>query len=162
MPNPARAVLLGGLTVGLLDGLYAIIAAAIRTGKPGRVFQSVAGGLIGAESAFAGGAATVALGILLHFTVATLIVLTFYLLSRRLPILTRHPVPLGMAFGLVAYFVMNAVVIPLSAYTRPLFSFRPEVGGVLAHLFLVGLPAALIIARLAPPSPGAQAAPARR
>ena len=72
--SASLAVLVGGLVVGALDGLYAVIASLVRGGDPTRVFMGVASGLLGREAAFRGGAGPVALGVVLHFVVATLIV----------------------------------------------------------------------------------------
>jgi len=158
MTKPARAILFGALTVGVLDGLDAIIFFGLRGVAPGRIFQSIASGLLGRGS-FQGGAAAVALGVLLHFTVALGIVATYHFASRRLPTLAQRPFLWGPLYGVAAYLVMNYVVIPLSAV--PARAGAPPlpvvVNGVLIHMFGVGLPAALF-ARAAradgePPSP---------
>lgn len=144
-PTQALAVGAGGLLVGALDGLYAVIASLTRGGDPRRVFMAVASGLVGRETAFANGTSMVLVGVLLHFLVATLIVLTYWLLARRLPLLTRQPIACGAVFGLTAYAVMNIVVIPLSAIDRAPLDFRPALAGALVHVFLVGIPAALLV-----------------
>ena len=144
-PAQAIAVAAGGLLVGALDGLYAVIASITRGGDPRRVFMAVASGLVGRETAFAGGTAMVLLGVLLHFMVATLIVLTYWLLARRLPLLTQRPLRCGAVFGLIAYAVMNVAVIPLSAIDRAPLAFRPAIAGALVHVLLVGIPAALMV-----------------
>ncbi len=159
MTKPARAILLGALTVGVLDGLDAIIFFGLRGVAPHRIFQSIASGLLGRAS-FQGGAATVALGVLLHFTVALGIVATYHLASRRLPTLAQRPFLWGPLYGIAAYLVMNYVVIPLSAVTRGGTPALPVVvNGVLIHMFGVGMPAALFAraarAEVEPPrSPG--------
>jgi len=60
----------------------------------------------------------------------------------------RQPVASGIAYGVVAYVVMNYVVIPLSAVTpggpKPL---PVVVNGLLIHMFGVGIPAALAARR---------------
>ena len=81
---------------------------------------------------------------MLHFFIAFVIVVVYFLASRRAPVLTRHAVALGMANGIVVYFVMSYIVIPLSAASQGSFSFPVLVTGILIHAFGVGLPAALI------------------
>ena len=148
--TPGRAILAGGLIVGILDGLDAILFFGLRSGaKPGRIFQGIAAGLIGREAALAGGIATVLLGILCHFTVATCIVAGYVLASRKIGVLTRQPIAAGMAYGVVAWVVMNYVVIPLSALP-PATGPRPlavTVNGLLIHMFGVGIPAAMAATR---------------
>jgi hypothetical protein len=58
-------------------------------------------------------------------------------------VLTRHAVTLGMAYGIVVFFVMNRIVIPLSAASVGPFSLPVFINGILIHAFGVGLPAAL-------------------
>jgi hypothetical protein len=87
MWTPARALLVGGLTVGVLDGLDALIFFGLRGVAPARVFQGIASGLLG-RSAFAGGMATALLGILLHFFIAFAVVTLYHVAARRLPGLT--------------------------------------------------------------------------
>ena len=151
--SPARALLYGTLTVGTLDLLDAIIFFGLRSGvfRPVRVCQSIASGLLG-RSAFEGGAATAALGLALHFFIAFVIVAAFFLVSRRMTILRRHPFVVGPLYGLVVYVVMNDVVIPLSAIgsgTPPPLDIL--INGLLIHAFGVGLPSALF-ARAAGPA----------
>ena len=108
-------MLAGGLLAGALDITYACVFWAVKADlPPTRIFQSVAAGLLG-EASFEGGAATAALGLFLHFFIACTMALTYYLVSRRWTVLVRHPVPLGIAYGLLLYVVMNYIVVPLSA-----------------------------------------------
>jgi uncharacterized membrane protein YagU involved in acid resistance len=127
-----------------------LIFFGLRGAPPIRIFQSIAGGLLGRDAARGGGMATAALGAVLHFTIATIIVAVFVLASRRLPLLVRRPWLCGALYGLLAYAVMNFVVLPLSALHSPLELAPPAVlvNGLLIHVFGVGLPAALF-ARLA-------------
>jgi len=144
--SPARAILYGGLTVGVLDGLDAIVFFGLRNGVgPLRIFKGIAGGLLGREAAVAGGWPTALLGVLLHFTIATTIVTVFYLASRRLPFLTLRPFVWGPLYGVVVYLTMNLVVLPLSAlHGTGLPQALPVLlNGVLIHIIGVGTPSAL-------------------
>ena len=59
-------------------------------------------------------------------------------------LLTRHPVICGLLYGLMAYAVMNLVLIPLSKIGGPTMPPLPVLAnGLLIHMFGVGLPAAL-------------------
>ncbi len=148
--SPAQAVLLGTLTVGVLDLIDAMVFFGLRGVTPVRILQSIAAGLLGRD-AFRGGPATAALGALLHFFIAFGIVCVYYLVSRRLGILTRHPVLCGLLYGVVVFVIMNRVVIPLSAAATGPMSLPVLVNGLLIHALGVGLPSALF-ARAARPS----------
>lgn len=156
LSRTARAIALGGLTVGLLDGLDAVLFFGARGVPPDRIFQAIAGGLLG-KAAFSRGALTTALGVALHFLIATTIVAVCVAASRRLPALVRRPFLYGPLYGLAVYLVMNLVVIPLSAAGGGNRTLPVVLNGVLIHLLGVGLPAVLWAraASLSPPSPRA-------
>jgi hypothetical protein len=139
-----QAVLYGSLAVGTLDALDALVFFGLRSGaKPVRIFQGIASGLIG-PAARQGGLKTAALGVALHYFIAFGIVVTYVLASRRVRLLTTRPVMCGLLYGLVAYAVMNLVVIPLSKIGGPTMPALPVLAnGLLIHMFGVGLPAAL-------------------
>jgi hypothetical protein len=151
--SPRRAIVYGGLTVAVIDGLDAIVFFGLRSGVgPVRIFKGIAGGLLGRDAALAGGWPTALLGVVMHFTIATTIVALFVLLSRRLPFLAERPLVWGPVYGIAAYFVMNLVVLPLSAlHGTGLPSALPVLlNGILIHIIGVGTPSALF-ARAATP-----------
>jgi hypothetical protein len=79
----------------------------------------------------------------LHFVIATGVVVTYFLASRRIHALTEHPWALGAIYGVAVFGVMNFVVIPLSAVSLRPRSFLAMMPGILIHIFGVGIPAAL-------------------
>jgi hypothetical protein len=138
-----RALLLGGLTAGVLDLLDALVFFGLRGAAPSRILQSIAAGVLGRAS-YQGGTGSAALGLVLHFVIALLIVATYFGVVRALPILNRRPFLAGPLFGLAAYFVMNYIVVPMSAIgSGPHPGGAVLVNGLLIHAFGVGLPAAL-------------------
>lgn len=140
--SPARAMALGGLTVGTLDALDAIIFFGFRGVSAQRIFQGIAAGLVG-PSARQGGIATVLLGVAIHFMIATVIVAVYCLASRKLPMLRSRVLLWGPLYGIVAYLFMNEVVITLRFGQQPLPPLPVLLNGVLIHMFGVGLPSAL-------------------
>src|SRR5262245_42306595 len=111
-----QVILVGTLLVGTLDILDAILFFGLRNGAtPAGIFRSIAAGLVGREAARAGGVETVLLGAGLHYFIACSIVTVYYLASRRLAFLARQPLIYGPLYGVLVYFFMNQVVIPLSA-----------------------------------------------
>lgn len=143
-----QVILLGGLIAGTLDITGACVVSWLRAGvSPVRVFQSVASGLLG-PAASTGGAKTAALGLALHFFIATVWTAVFYFASRKLRFMVSRPVPIGLLYGVVVYLFMNFVVIPLSAVPRrgpPPLSGR--IIGLLVIIFCIGLPISLIVSR---------------
>lgn len=147
-PRALDTILYGGLIVGVLDGLDALIFFGLRGSKPASIFQYIASGLVG-RSAFTGGWKTTLLGVLLHFLVAFILATIYYLLSLAFPILIRRAVLSGLVFGPIAHIVMFFIVTPLSAAPRIPFRIAPFLNGIIGHALLVGLPIALIARRSA-------------
>lgn len=136
----ASAILSGGLVAGACDITYACLANNIRFGSPfTRTLQSVASGLLGRD-ALQGGWKTAALGLSLHFFIALTAATVYYAASRKVPFMLREPWLSGLLYGVLVYFLMSFVVVPLSAAP---FRIRFEILGLLVHMFLVGLPIAL-------------------
>jgi hypothetical protein len=149
MRTNVRVILYGGLVAGTLDLAAAFISSWLRAGVgPVRVMQSIASGLLGA-AAFTGGAGSAALGVALHFLIATVATAVFYVASRTLRFLVKQPITAGLLYGVAVYLFMNFVVIPLSAVPRrggaPPLSGR--IIGLLIIMFCVGLPIALLVRR---------------
>lgn len=108
------AIVQGGLVAGTLD----IGAAALINGvSPAFIVRFVAGGVLG-KDALAGGASVAFLGVALQL-VMSLIIAAFYVgAAQRIGGLRRHWIAAGLAYGVVVFFVMNYVVVPLSAWAR--------------------------------------------
>lgn len=140
-----RPIIIAGIAVGVMDIASAFIMAHFRGSTPMRLLQFVASGLLG-QSAFEGGATTAALGLTLHFAIAFSVVTVFYLATRKLPALLERPVLSGLAYGLIVFAVMNLVILPLSA-AKPRHALVPDVIQIAIHMFIIGLPTALLIRR---------------
>jgi uncharacterized membrane protein YagU involved in acid resistance len=143
----AKAIVLGGLLGGALDLLFAVSFAGYNGAAPNRVFQAVASGLLG-DGAFSGGNGVEALGIACHFGLSILWAAVFAAVAWQVPALTRRPILAGIGFGLIVFLSMRFVVLPLSAYPRPV-SFKPlaTVLDLLSHMLLFGTPIALVVRR---------------
>lgn len=145
-PRVLETIVYGGLAIGVLDAIDAMVFFGLYAGaSPVRIWQSVAAGLLGREAAVGGGLATSALGLFLHIVISFLVATVYYIGARNISFLVRHPVISGLAFGVIANFVMQYFVIPLSAAPGSTeFRLGPFLNGVIGHAFLVGLPVALI------------------
>ena len=145
--HPLVFVLAGGLVAGTFDIVYACAFWALKLDVPAqRILQSVAAGLLG-KASFAGGAATAALGLALHYLIALSMSGVYYLAARRWPPLWQRPVTCGAIYGLVVYIVMNYVVVPLSragpGSKDPLWITLT----IAVHVLLIGIPIAIFARR---------------
>lgn len=153
-----RAILWAWLLCGVLDITSAIVLTIAGGGSPLRMFQGIASAVIGPKS-FELGAATMVLGLAMHFGVALTAASLYYWLSRRIPFLFDQPVVGGILFGIFWLFVMYRGVLPLLAALRPLYIANapprrppPDIWPwpFFVHIGCVGLPIALSIRRFGP------------
>ena len=132
-------VLGAGPAAGLLDILNAIVFWRLYSGASATaILQSIAAGLLG-KAAFAGGAATAALGLAIHLLIMFAMAGIYWLACRRFRWMVDHPAKAGIAYGLLTWAAMNYVVVPLSRAEPPPFILAWFLDGLLAHVLLVGL-----------------------
>ncbi len=105
------AILLGGFIAGTIDIFAASLINHINLVV---ILHSIASGLLGRNS-FYGGWPSAAIGLGLQWAMALVIAAIYVLASRAIPVLARYWVWGGLAYGVGIYFVMNFVVVPLSA-----------------------------------------------
>lgn len=141
-----------GLVAGTLDIGENLIFNAFRRVTPKMVFQYIASGLIDGRSFIMGGD-SVALGVAIHYAIAMSWTVIFYLLSRKLLVLTRHAAISGIVYGGIVYVIMNFLVLPLTRvpHAPKAMTLASRISGVLALLFCIGLAIALFIRKFAPP-----------
>lgn len=134
------AIIGGGFVAGLIDIVYAcVFYGALYDVAPMRIFQSVAAGWFGRDAAMSGGAQTAALGLLTHFGITIAMAAIYVIASLRAPVLRTRWLTFGLLYGAALWAAMNFVVVPLSNAPEPTFSIWPTIGGVLIHMFGVGL-----------------------
>jgi hypothetical protein len=149
-----RAILYGGLTAGALDLIDAFVFFGVRSGaRPMGILHSIAAGFLGRDAARAGGVPTAVVGFFSHFLVAFCIVTVYVLASRVIPLLRKQWLVCGLLFGVIAYFVMTWLVVPMSNAGNGQLTFALPVtpvmiNGILIHAFGVGLPAAYFSSRI--------------
>jgi len=141
-----QGIVLGGLTSGLIDLVYASATSAFKGASVLRPWQGVAFGLIG-PAARDGGAGIALLGITLHFmiTFGAAAILTLILWS--LPWFVKRPLMTGVLFGFGFLLVMNYVILPLSAIGRPIYAGQGFLTAILAHVIMMGLPITWFVTR---------------
>jgi hypothetical protein len=142
----SRTIFLAGFVAGVLDITAAFVTWAPKGISPGIILRGIASGLLGPK-AFQGDWSIAALGLALHFLIAFSAAAVFYIASRRLSFMTCRPVLAGVSYGVVVYFVMYWIVLPLSNYHRHPFSLSATIVAILTHMICVGSPISLIVHR---------------
>jgi len=93
------------------------------------------------------GMAGAILGLLVHFALMAIMATVLVVYLRSSPAALGRPVVVGVFYGLLTYFIMNWLVVPLR-FGTPLPPKPISVATQLfAHILLVGIPMALIAAR---------------
>jgi hypothetical protein len=154
-----RRFLYAGLLTAVVDGLFASALNVFAYGSTAaRLFQGVASVVVGRE-AFDGGAATVALGVLLHVGVAFAWSAVFVFLVLRLRwvqalLASRGGViKVAALYGPFIWMVMSLAVIPLFVRRPPTIGARWAVQ-LLGHIAFVGVPMVAASTKGGIPGPG--------
>jgi hypothetical protein len=139
-------IALAGVAGGLVDAFYFSVLAWMQGRSPFRVLQSIASFWLGAASMYAG-AISALLGLATHFGLAILMAAGYAAAAAKLPLLRQRPHTAGPVYGLILYWVMYYLVLPLrwpEIYPR-FFGWMSGLD-ILAHMG-VGLAIALVLAR---------------
>jgi uncharacterized membrane protein YagU involved in acid resistance len=146
--DSVRTIVASGLLAGVCDLLGAIVSSIHRGITPFRILQAVASGWLGMRS-YELGYGSAALGLVSHFAIALGWASVFVIASRGVTLLTERPLLAGALYGIAVYWLMQLVVLPLSAYPhKRLTSWSTILIGNVVHVICVGTPIALVTQRL--------------
>jgi hypothetical protein len=135
------------LVAGTLDILSAFVFSGIRGTGPLTVLSGVASGPFGDAMAHSGWTGA-AVGLGIHFAIMAVQVAAFMLLAAWQPGILQTRLVTGVLFGLAVYVVMYWVVLPIRwPDVFPAGALRHLPSALFAHIFCVGLPIVLIVAR---------------
>jgi hypothetical protein len=137
--------MLGTLVCGTLDLLFAVILTLLRGKEPGAMLRFVASGPFADATGW--GSVGSLLGVVVHFALMAIMVAVLVLLLVRRPELMDTPWRTALAFGVLTYFAMNWVVVPLRFHTPLPPKLLPLATQLFAHVVLVGMPATFIARR---------------
>jgi hypothetical protein len=145
-PNskPFLAIPVGGLIVGVLDITSAFIVNGLRGIMPTRVLQGIASGLLGPYS-FKAGLKTAALGLAIHFLIATVWTTVYFIAGRGLKLLTQHAIICGVIYGVLVYLVMYGIVMRLTFHRSFFTPISAVITAIGVHMVCVGLPIGLVV-----------------
>jgi hypothetical protein len=130
---------------GSLDILLAMLLTLWLGRRIPDMLRTVASGPFPAATDM--GTAGAALGLVVHFALMAIMAAVFMWLVRQRPVLLDTPYRTGLAYGLLTYFIMNWLVVPLR-FGSPVPPKPLNIATQLfAHIVLVGIPFALIAVR---------------
>jgi uncharacterized membrane protein YagU involved in acid resistance len=133
---------------GLIAGTIDIGAACtINMVGPGPILRFIASGLLGAPLPHETWVYCLGLG--LQWMMSIIIAAIFVVAATKIPALLRRWIAAGIAYGIVVYFVMTFVVVPLSRAKSGHVTMSSFVENLLA-MILFGLIVAYMAQRMAP------------
>ncbi len=144
-PSLLKVILVAGLLAGSLDIIAACANAYLNNpnSTPDKVLRFIASGVFG-KQAFTGGSIMVAWGLLFHFIIATGFAALFVLAAQRFRFLRQNFVVSGLLYGLLAWLIMNRVVVPLSQTPPQPFAWEKAIIAMLILVCMVGVPIAWV------------------
>jgi len=146
MNNPAvKTIALSTAVSGTLDILFAmILTVAFGRHIPDMLRFVASGPFPSATDMGAGGAI---LGLAVHFGLMAIMGTIFVLIVRARPVLLDTPWRTALAWGVITYFAMNWLVVPLRFHAPLPPKALSIVTQAFAHVVLVGIPMTFIARR---------------
>ena len=142
------SILKTSICSGLVAGTVDIGAACtINMIGPGPILRFIASGLLGTPLPHE--TWVYCLGMGLQWMMSIIIAAIFVIAATKLPALLRRWIAAGIAYGIVVYFVMTFVVVPLSKAKSGHVTMTSFVENLLA-MILFGLIVAYMAQRMAP------------
>lgn len=141
-----NTILSATLIAGTLDILAAFLVYAVILEKtsPSRILMSIASGIFG-KAAYSGGTPMVITGLLLHFLIAFIFSVFYYLIYPGIPFLRQRKLLSGITYGIFIWLVMNLGVLPIVFKGMPLPDPSAALLGIAIVIFAVGIPIAYIV-----------------
>jgi hypothetical protein len=143
-----KTILLAWLIAGTLDILAAIAVYDLLLHKTTaiKILQSIARGVFG-PTAYQGGNEMAFYGLCLHYLIAFIFTLFYFIIFPYLPFLKRNSIISGLAYGVFVWSVMNLSVLPLLGLAKIPHKWDSIARGMLILMLCVGLPIAVIVNR---------------
>lgn len=141
-----NTILSATLVAGALDILAAFLVYAVilDVTSPARILMSIASGIFG-KAAYSGGTPMIITGLLLHFLIAFIFSVFYYLVYPGLSFLHRRKLLSGILYGIFIWLVMNLGVLPIAFKGMPLPDPGAALIGIAIVIAAVGIPIAYIV-----------------
>ena len=138
---------MSGLVVGSLDIIAALTNFYIRTGKDPLVVLKYISSAVFGKAAFSGDNSMNILGLLLHFLIAFIWTIFFFLIYPKLRLISWNRIITGIIYGIFIWLIMSLVVVPMSKASGSTFNIKQAIIAVLILIGAIGLPLSFIAHR---------------
>ena len=144
-----KPIAIATAVAGTLDIFFAMILTVFFGREIGGMLRYVGSGPF--PQATEMGASGAILGLIVHFALMAVMATAYVLGARQFSALAQRPLQWGMLYGFATYVVMNLILVP-ARFGTPLPPSATSIATQLfAHIFLVGIPIALIAAQYLKP-----------
>ena len=110
-----KTVLLTALFVGTTDIISAFLTVLVKTGKfTPQMFNYIAGGALGLDTAMQGGNAAAFLGLFFHYFISFAFTLFFFWAFPRVKFLSFNKYLVGMLYAVFVNLVMEQLILRLT------------------------------------------------
>lgn len=133
----AAVVLPAGLVCAATDISYIIVLVLIKGGSPFHMLQGIAFSVLG-KATYAGGVATMLLGLALHTCIALTAAAVFFVFYQISEFVRQHWFASGVLFGALVYVFMQLVALPLTRLPHQTFPPPNWIPVFVAHITAVG------------------------
>jgi len=127
------------LVAGTLDLTAAVTQTILMGRDPLKMLQYISSGIFG-KDAFTGGITYSLLGIILHYFIAFVWTVLFFLVYPKMEWLSKNWVVTGILYGSFVWLIMNRIVVPLSRIPEGPFNLKNALIGLVIIIVAVGLP----------------------
>ncbi|GAA4758199.1 MULTISPECIES: DUF1440 domain-containing protein [Flavobacterium] len=142
-----KLILKTTLIAGSLDITAASIQTYILKGlTPDIVLKFIASGIFG-KTAYSGGIEYMLFGLLVHFFIVFMCVITYFYFYPKFPLLNKNILLSSFLVALTAWIVTTKIIIPLSEIQPSPFNLKKDVIAIAILFFCIGIPIALITKR---------------
>lgn len=135
------------LIVGTFDISAAFLQYYIKTGKnPKNVLTYIASAVFG-KHAFAGGVKMIISGLLLHFLVAYIFTLLFFLAYPMANNLLKNKIIIAVLYGIFMWALMQYIVVPLTSAPRLTVTLTSAIIAILILIICIAIPLSYMAAK---------------
>ena len=148
-PNKlVSTTLWAALAVAVLDSIASDVVLKIWYNlSPVQVLEYIASALYG-PLAFAGTSGAILTGFFIHLLTSLIIAVIYTYAYSRVTLLSKQTVLSGLVYGFGVWLVLNLIVIPVTHIQKSPFDWSLALTSIAWHMFLVGLPVAIITKKI--------------
>ncbi len=141
-----KPILLATLVAGTLDMLGAILVyhVIMQIVTVMQILQGIASTVFG-KTAFSNPMVMALIGLIVHYVIAFCFAVAYLLVFPYIKFLKKNTLLSGLLYGVVVWFIMNLIIVPLANGHNYTFLWPAFLRQVITLMICIGLPISIII-----------------